>query len=724
MRTPRVNLSLASLLLLFLGCAASTGGDNTAPSSGAIDRESVVRRHTVRLSTADTLNSLTVGNGGFAFTVDASGLQSFPGAYANGISLGTQSNWGWHSFPEADAFRLTDVAVAYPTVGGRKIPYAVQHQSGRAAEATHWLRSSPHRLHLGLIGFVFTRADGDTVRLTDLEQIDQQLDPWTGEIRTHYRIEGQPVTVRLYAHAEDDALSFQVISPLIGARQLRLQLNFPYGADCHVCPAYDFSQPDRHQTRLLAQSPNGAQLERQLDTTRYYVGLSWEGLGQLAERSVHRWEWTPAPQQDSFSFSVQFAPRREALAAASFPATQSASEQGWASFWHSGGAIDFGECTDPRAFELERRVVLSQYLTRAQCAGELPPQETGLTMNSWYGKFHLEMHWWHGVHFALWNRLPLLERSLGWYQQILPQARATASWQGFEGVRWPKMTNPTGSESPSSVGSFLIWQQPHPIYFAELAYRQRPGAATLARYREIVMETAEFMASFAQRSATDGYYHLFHPLIPAQELFAFDKTDDPPFELAYWHYGLSVAQQWRLRLGLPPNPEWQAVIDGLLPLPVRDSLYLPSGSAPFAYEDDSYRRDHPMVAGMFGLLPAYPNLDTAIMRRTYAEIIRHWQWDSTWGWDYPMLATCAARLGDGEAAVDALLMDVQKNTYLRNGHNYQDERLRLYLPGNGGLLMAVAMMAAGWDGAPERPNPGFPDNGQWKVRWENLSKMP
>ena len=40
----------------------------------------------------------------------------------------------------------------------------------------------------------------------------------------------------------------------------------------------------------------------------------------------------------------------------------------------------------------------------------MPPQETGLTCNSWYGKFHLEMHWWHSVHFALWNRAPLLAK--------------------------------------------------------------------------------------------------------------------------------------------------------------------------------------------------------------------------------------------------------------------------------------------------------------------------
>ena len=59
--------------------------------------------------------------------------------------------------------------------------------------------------------------------------------------------------------------------------------------------------------------------------------------------------------------------------------------------------------------------MLSQYLTAIQCAGRYPPQETGLTFNSWEGKFHLEMHWWHAAHFALWDRLELLERSLGYY---------------------------------------------------------------------------------------------------------------------------------------------------------------------------------------------------------------------------------------------------------------------------------------------------------------------
>lgn len=94
---------------------------------------------------------------------------------------------------------------------------------------------------------------------------------------------------------------------------------------------------------------------------------------------------------------------------------------------------------------------------------------------------------------------------------------------------------------------------------------------------------------------------------------------------------------------------------------------------------------------------------------------------SNWGWHYPMVTMCATRLNELEIALDALLKEVLKNTYLKNGHNYQSNRLRIYLPGNGGLLKAVSLMCAGWEGCMVQ-NPGFPKDGQWKVKWEGLVK--
>jgi hypothetical protein len=84
----------------------------------------------------------------------------------------------------------------------------------------------------------------------------------------------------------------------------------------------------------------------------------------------------------------------------------------------------------------------------------------------------------------------------------------------------------------------------------------------------------------------------------------------------------------------------------------------------------------------------------------------------------------AARLGRPKDAVDFLLRDSPKNGFLANGHNWQDKRLPIYLPGNGSLLYAAAMMAAGWDGAPKIDAPGFPSDGSWMVRHEGVLAVP
>jgi hypothetical protein len=91
-----------------------------------------------------------------------------------------------------------------------------------------------------------------------------------------------------------------------------------------------------------------------------------------------------------------------------------------------------------------------------------------------------------------------------------------------------------------------------------------------------------------------------------------------------------------------------------------------------------------------------------------------------------MMAMTAARLGEGATAIDLLLLDKSKNHYLINGHNPQlGPTLPLYLPGNGGLLYATALMAAGWDGAPAGKHaPGFPDDGNWVVKCEGLQPAP
>jgi hypothetical protein len=238
-----------------------------------------------------------------------------------------------------------------------------------------------------------------------------------------------------------------------------------------------------------------------------------------------------------------------------------------------------------------------------------------------------------------------------------------------------------------------------------------------------VFETANFMASYPNWDDARERYFLGPTLQGAQEEFPKDRTVNLTFELTYWRWGLETAQNWRERLGLPRDEKWDRVLAQLSPAPVAHGKYLFAESTPDSYTNRRWRNDHPAVLGAFGMLPG-PGIDQPIMRRTADWVWENWNWPDTWGWDYPLVAMNAARLGQPEQAIDALLMDTPKNKYRKNGHNHQRPGLTIYLPGNGGLLTAVAMMAAGWDGAPDRHAPGFPNDGSWQVRWENLRRMP
>ncbi len=678
-------------------------------NASAIDRPALVERNNPHVTTIDTMASLSVGNGEFAVTVDVTGLQTFPELYSKGVPLGTQSQWGWHSFSNPENLKPEEALKDYDFGRGRKEPYAVQfNEAGRPHDAANWYRVNPHRLHLGAIGFANLQPE-------QISDIDQTLDMWKGEIRSDFKVDGTQVSVRTYVHPEQDMLAASIKSE----KHFPLSIRLPYPTGGHCDDACDWNKDSLHITDIVEQAPDHALLRHTLDSTTYYINVAWTGDAKIEKAARNTVTLTPA--SDEWTITASFSPEKPEKDNATLAETHDASAAYWKDYWTKGGVVDFSNCTDPRAAELERRVVLSQYLLAIQCAGTTPPQETGLTYNSWFGKFHMEMIWWHQAQFALYGHEDLLNRTLPWYESSAHVARDIAERQGFKGLRWMKMTDPSGLEAPSKVGSFLIWQQPHLIYLAELAYRAQPDSALTNRYYDLVQGTAEFMADFADRDSTGRY--TLKGIIPAQETLRASETVNPPFELSYWHFALNTAQKWRERKGEPRVAEWDEIIANLSPLAAKDSLYLAAETAPETYSDIRLTSDHMAVLAAVGILPHSTLVKSDIMNNTFDWVYDNWNWDKTWGWDYPTTAMNATRLGYPEKAVNALLMDKRTNTYLPNGHNFQDNRLRCYLPGNGGLLTAVALMCAGWDGC-EVENPGFPKDGTWDVRWEGIKPLP
>ena len=724
-------------------------GYTTDDITASIQREAVLFRNDPVVTQADPLAALTVGNGHFATTVDVTGMQSYVGDYRQGIPLCAMSDWGWHSFPnpgvtEADSYRTFDFGHGHQEV------YAVEYkkaEDGRRKEATEYFRANPHRLNLGATGLVLRDANGEQLPLSALTDIHQRLNLWQGEITSRYRADGQEVSVTTIGLSDRDAVAYRVVTPLLQDQRAVVSIRLPYPTGKHADDASDWHKDSMHSSRIISQENHAAIIEHQLDTTVYYVSVRWEGEAQVKAAQAH--SYMLSTDNNQLAFEVEYLDRntyqrRQVATVFHFSEAQENTHRFWQEFWTRTAFVDFGACTDPRAKELERRVVLSQYLTRVNCANSMPPQETGLTYNSWFGRPHLEMTWWHAVDFALWNQPQVVERMLRWYDEVAaPVARKIAQRQGFKGLRWMKMTDPRAGETPSNTGSFLTWQQPHYIYLAEEMYRANGSKESLLKYINNVEQTADFLADFAKTG------HLFGQTA-MQECMTKDISYDHPFELAYFRYALNTAQQWRERLGRARNPQWDEVLRRLAPLPVNgEDIYvagLPKGSPadmhpafdPFTATGggavdpqqletftEKMRNDHPAVLGAIGLLPANAGCyDKATALRTLEWVMKHWNWQTTWGWDYGMIAMTAARLGRPDLALEALLTDTQKNTYLKNGHNFQTaDRLRLYLPGNGALLTAVAMMCAGWDGCEEPLNPGFPKNGQWNVRWEGLHRM-
>ena len=697
---------MASALAMTPSFSRAAEGLVVPKAKRAIDRHALVIRHNIDWPSLD--GQIPLGNGNFAFNADGTGLETVGG--------NTMSHWCWHNFPLPPGVTQDDIKPWATPDHGR-----LNGLTTMPPEAIfNWERGNPQPLNLGRIGFI--GQQGERLTVADVHVNARHLELWSGLLTSHFTYLGRPVMVQTCVDPRSDTVAVQVESPLLRERWLQVMLDFPAPAQNVGAWVGDFSRIAGHQTSIVRQTNARLELRRTIDDVQYDVVLSGRGfaVGRVGT-SPHKFILTPNAGTNSIALTCRFGTHAADAGVTDFENIKTACAAFWPAFWTSGGAIDLSESSDPRWMELERRIVLSQYEMAVQSAGDNPPAECGLTgTDPWDAKWHFEMIWWHLAHYALWGRWPMAEKALTIYQRISPVARAIAKNFDYQGLMWPKSTGPNGYNDGWPPEMALLWKEPHPIFFAELDYRLHPTDATLDQWRGVVFGTADFMADYPTWDEVTGHYDLY-PVWPAYEGDNRTLRRNTIFELGYWRVALEWAQQWRLRLGLEREPHWDDVASRLAPLPAKDGLYIYSDDRPDTYI--TRNTDHLDIIGIAGMLPPFKGLDPAIARHTVEEVGRGWDWDATWGWDFPWLAMAAARVGDPKLAIEALLNPSVKNHY--------DERGICtggpcpYLPGNGGLLYAVAMMAAGWDGAPVGKHaPGFPDDGAWVVKWEGLTKTP
>jgi hypothetical protein len=521
-------------------------------------------------------------------------------------------------------------------------------------------------------------------------------------------------------------VAFRIRTGLLNSGSLKPAFRFPYSYDLSKKnkPAFDWNKEDHHQTEVIAQDAHSVLLKRIIDTSRYYIRIRWQGEGKWEKLAQH--EFTlDCSGTDSLILVCEFTPLPGKPGIPSFEETLKASAGSWEEYWTKGGAVDLSGSTDPRWHELERRIVLSQYLMKVNYSGSFPPQETGLANLSWYGKHNSEVYWIHAAQFYQWNHTELLEKGMQWYRRILPVAMADASEKGFDGASWPKMSGINGRYSPGEINPFIIWNKPNPIYLSELVYRANPGRETLDRYRDIVFESAKFLASYAWYDAETDRYILGPPIKAANESTEENTTMNPTFELTQWYYGLKVAQDWRERLGMARDPLWDDILTRLARPTIQDGKYVELESDPTMYDRKGYYSSHMLMA--LGYLPETPMIEEELMRNTLKAIVERNGISSFVSWTMGKGALTAARIGDHKTAIDIVCNDAPKARFSKTGYVPRPKEgidNPAYLPVNAMFLEAVGLMAAGWDGAPEINAPGFPQDGSWTVRVENLLRLP
>ncbi len=715
--------------------------------AGPIDRQAVVARHAIDDS-GDF--EIPLGNGEFCFNADATGLQTFRG--------NTMAHWGWHSFPLPEGISASDVPETATFQQGRNKPGQGDNSfTPDKQEIRRWLFDNAHSANLARVRLV--RENGQPIVFTDLKNLKRRYDLWTGLLRSEFDLDGQPVVVETAVEMTSDAFAARCCSPLFKQNKLRVVVDFPYPALNTAPWSGNFDLSTAHKTTIRQTNPGGtrAAIVRSVDDLNYSVDAAANCRLEIDPARPHAlFCRTTEEQQDVCILRLEFRltdnadPRQaatlayrtsiakptnlstlktgsDALADADFTAIQDASARAWEQFWRSGAAIDLSESKDARWFELERKVVLSQYLMRVNSAGSWPSAETGLMgVDCWRSQFHGEMIYWHLSHYFLWNRPELADDALNCYQKFIPTAKKLAQTLGYQGAQWPKSTSFNGRTAPWSGNQVLLWKQPHPILFAELEYRVRPMRQTLEKWSEVVDLTAQFMADYPTKDDR-SVYHLT-PVMPPSET---GITADTVFDLAYWRWGLANANRWRERLGQPRCETWDAVRGNLAPLPLKEgltdaeSVFVHAPGWQTTYETRTW--EHPDIVGVFGMLPETEGVSPAVAGRSVLKCFQTWQWNRVWGWDFPWTAMGAAKTGQPEIAVDILCHTSPRNAYDKRGVNANNPCP--YFPGNGGTLYAVALMAGGWDGCPEVDRskgeaPGFPRNGQWVVRQEGFNKAP
>jgi hypothetical protein len=241
------------------------------------------------------------------------------------------------------------------------------------SDISQWLIQNPQRVNLGRIGFSF---NGEDVTEDILGNKSQTLDLWAGSISSSFTYKGQQVLVETWADSHSDTVGISIDSSLLSDGTLGVFFDFPLPTrNKFDAPFVGVFNATANHTTSLQDGYGRASIRHDLDQTTYFTSISWESEAELSGpvNGTHRYMLQPAQGVSSLRVSVAYSPAASP-SVPQFTDLTTASSAWWESYWSSGAFIDLTSSTSPNATELQRRIILSQYLVAVNSASSNPPQ--------------------------------------------------------------------------------------------------------------------------------------------------------------------------------------------------------------------------------------------------------------------------------------------------------------------------------------------------------------
>lgn len=583
-------------------------------------------KYNLKFNKIDYKNPVTIGNGDFALTLDQTGTQSLYEIY-NDIPLTTMSNKHWF-YKEKKEIRKTNVNGKYYML------YNLDNDPYYEID-----RRYPHKYSFMQI----LLYDGDKLINQDkISDVDQELDLYYGVLKSRFSYNGILNKSEAFVYQDHDELSFKLES-----ENLSLALRFNYPSYLKVGYRLDIIPKIRINNNLI---------------TIYYDENNSLSFKLWANSDYQIKDNMLIFDNSNVSFLLSLDEIKKGILLDKF--------------WNE----DNGIIIDNE--ELVRRMILSKYLLHINCTGIYPPQESGLTYNSWNSKFHLEMHLIHSLWNIYNNHIDDLVKSFDYYLSIIPMAKKRALENGYKGIRLPKMTAPDGMDSPSIIGPLLIWQAPHILFMLQEIYFIDNRLDIIKKYEPLISGTIDFMISFL--TFKDGKYQILDPILEACEAISYDKCQNPSFELEYWRFTLDRQSKIDEVLYQNKRYEYETIVKNIIRPREDDGIYLKTYGIKNKY--DIYN-DHPTEGFLMSFFKSSV-IDKNKMIKTIDYILNNMNLSSYWGWDFPFLGLSLLNCGQTEEAIKVTMLDVENNKYLYNGYNTSKrEDLKVYLPGNGAFLI-------------------------------------